>query len=452
MADDSLFIDKIQSAFKAADAKLLSNAYAFSQEKEGSGNPIGCKAAVLLFDQDADAATIAAALLAPLTWQNFTNIDHIRESFGSDLLTSLEDLQDAFQPSKSQRKSVHLLLASMGSTSRKAILYITFRLLALECAIDAFNPDARDMAQETLDLLVPIANHLSLGDLRRRLGDTCFQILAPQDYEALRKRVCPIQSEDDKCLNILLSGTKRLLAGNGIQGRVQGHTKSLHAIHRKMRRTGNSLERIMDRVGLRIILASVRECYTVLGLLHTHFKPIPGTFDDYIGLPKDNGYQSLHTCVYPVREISHKPIEFQIRTELMHLEAEHGTAAHWRYRSGEGAKLLDRQKTQWMEGLVLQHQESVSKEAFVERLHQQVFEDHLVVFGNGGRIVRLKENATLGDYLQIINMSFACDAAVKVNGRVVNRGGRLRNGDSIDVPGDGAAHAPVFSPEAAHDL
>ncbi len=342
-------------------------------------------------------------------------------------------------------------MTSIDGTPRKAVLYITFRLLALECATDACESTARLKAQETLDLLVPIANRLSLGDLRRRLEDACFHVLDPQDYVKLREKVSPIQSEDDKCLEILLAGVKRLLANSGIQGRVQGRTKSLHGIRRKMARTGKTLEEIMDRVGLRVIVTSVPECYSVLGLLHAHFKPIPGTFDDYIGLPKDNGYQSLHTCVYPVREISHKPIEFQVRTELMHLEAEHGTAAHWRYKNEAAAAERNNHRTQWMEGLVRQHRESASSEAFIERLHRQVFRDHLVVFGNGGRIVRLAENATVRDYLKIINAHVPQDATVKVNGRVVALDCALRDGDSIAVPADESAAGSRFAEVTAQN-
>jgi GTP pyrophosphokinase len=189
----------------------------------------------------------------------------------------------------------------------------------------------------------------------------------------------------------------------------------------------------------------------VLGLLHAHFKPIPGTFDDYIGLPKDNGYQSLHTCVYPVREISHKPIEFQVRTELMHLEAEHGTAAHWRYKNEAAAAERNHHRTQWMEGLVRQHRESASSEAFIERLHRQVFRDHLVVFGNGGRIVRMPENATVRDYLKIINAHAPQDATVKVNGRVVALDCALRDGDSIAVPAGRPAAGSRFDEVTAQN-
>ena len=160
LADESLFIDKIQSTFKAADVKLLRNAYIFSQEKACNGNPIGCKAANFLFGQNADAVTISGALLAPLTWENLTNVDDVRGSFGSDVATVLEDLRDSFLPSKysrtNQRESMHVLLASMEGPPRKAILYITFRLLALECATNALAPATRKMAQETLDILVPL--------------------------------------------------------------------------------------------------------------------------------------------------------------------------------------------------------------------------------------------------------------------------------------------------------
>jgi GTP pyrophosphokinase len=442
LARGSLFIDKIQRTFQAADADLLTRAHAFTQEKLCDRNSTGYKAANLLFDQDADATTIAGALLAPLIWQDLTDIGHVRELFGPEVATALEDLRDSFfipididdQPRESE--NIHALLTSIDGIPRKAILYIAFRLLALECATETCETTARQMAQETLDLLVPIANRLSLGDLRRRLEDACFHVLDPQDYEKLREKVSPIQLEDDKCLEILLAGVKRLLANSGIQGRVQGRTKSLHGIRRKMARTGKTLEEIMDRVGLRVIVTSVPECYTVLGLLHAHFKPIPGTFDDYIGLPKDNGYQSLHTCVYPVREISHKPIEFQVRTELMHLEAEHGTAAHWRYKNEAAAAERNNHRTQWMEGLVRQLRESANSEAFIERLHRQVFRDHLVVFGNGGRIVRMPEKATVRDYLKIINAHVPQDATVKVNGRVVALDCALRDGDSIAVPAD----------------
>jgi GTP pyrophosphokinase len=206
-----------------------------------------------------------------------------------------------------------------------------------------------------------------------------------------------------------------------------------------MVRTGKGLDEIMDRVGMRIIVASVPECYTVLGLLHTHFKPIPGTFDDYIGLPKDNGYQSLHTCVYPVREISHKPIEFQVRTTLMHMEAEHGSAAHWMYKNKRYFKRGVSQR-EWVKGILHQHESAVSEDAFVMTLHRLVYEDHLVVFSNGGRITRLPVNATVQDYLNKFNIRFSESTVVKVNGKADGMDRILLDGDSIEIMQNGNLH------------
>lgn len=456
MADDSLFIEKTNQTFTAAEAGLVGRAHAFLLKNKCADDSADYQAANLLFDQEADAVAIAASLIAPLLWQNLASPDEIREHLGPAVAATLDKLHSPFTRQDGDRayqhKEIQEILGAIGENPRKALLVIAFRLLALERAAVPSSTSARSMAQETLDLLVPIANRLSLGDLRRRMEDACLHILDPDNYAYLKERVAPIQAEDDKCLKILLDGVHCLLGKNGIAGRVQGRTKSLYGIHRKMARTGRSLQDIMDRVGLRVIVASVPECYAVLGLLHTHFKPIPGTFDDYIGLPNDNGYQSLHTCVYPVREISHKPIEFQVRTELMHMEAEHGSAAHWRYKSDSEAADRDRQRVQWMRGLAHQHAEAPSSEAFVELLHHQVFQDHLVVFGNGGRIVRLAEKATVRDYLTIANIEAPQGAAVKVNGQTAALDHPLRDGDSIEVLAGEAPKGPLEKETHTSDL
>ena len=430
-------IEKINRRFNEADAALILRAYSFSNERTMAFDSSYCKAASLLIDQGADATTIISALLAALLWEGCIDSDEVLTFFGHAVYDTLNDLNPLPVPLNAEehqrRKDIPALFTSIGGMPRKAILLIAYRLLALEDAIDSGKMDFQKIAQETLDLFVPIASRLGLSDLRRRLEDVCFHIIDPLGYDRLRKKVDPIQAEDNKCLQILLTGVQRLLDNNNIQGRVQGRTKSLQGIRRKMIRTGNTLEKIMDRVGLRIIVTSVPECYKVLGLLHTHFKPIPGTFDDYIGLPKDNGYQSLHTCVYPVREITQKPIEFQVRTELMHTEAEHGVAAHWRYKFESNIPKVDRDQSQWMEGIVRQYEEAKSTEAFIDRLHRQVFQDNLVVFGNHGRIVRLAEKSNVTDYIKITNVYVPKGAVVKVNGKVAAMDSPLRNGDSIEI-------------------
>ena len=433
LARDGLFIAGINREFKAAEAALLTKAHAFSRERASSLKPY--RVAELILDQGADAVTIAAALLAPILWHGHAELEEIRELFGPAVADTLRDfkspsvLRTDTEPHR--RQDIHALLGSLAGNPRKALLLIAFRLIELESAFETPGADFHPVALETLDLYVPIANRLGLGGLCRRLEDACFHILNPDDYETLEQQVAHIRAEDDKCLKILMEGVKRLLNKNDIQGSIQGRTKSLYSIRRKMIRIGKALDDIMDRIGMRIIVASVPECYAVLGLLHTHFKPIPGTFDDYIGLPKDNGYQSLHTCVYPVREVSHKPIEFQVRTELMHMEAEHGRAAHWRYKNEIAVN--GHLQGQWMNGLVHQHGQAQSAKAFIQLLHRQVYEDHLVVFGKGGRIMRLPDNATVRDYLKKSNIHFPQGGTVKVNGEIAEIDRNLRDGDSIEI-------------------
>lgn len=411
-------------------------AYALAQVKGAAAGSTPFRVAELILDHGADAATIAAAMLAEHLWDGRVKLEEIRKDIGTEVAAILDGTRfpsrGRIDNEPARQARIRALLGALAKTPRKAFLLIAFRFIELDEARQTHSADLRSLAQETMDLFVPIANRLSLSGLRRRLEDLCFQIMEPSEYEALKRRVAPKQAEDDRCLKILTKGVRNLLAKNGLQAEIHTRIKSLCGLRRKMIRTGQRLEEIMDRVGMRIIVASVPECYSVLGLLHTHFKPIPGTFDDYIGLPKANGYQSLHTCVYPVREISHKPIEFQVRTQLMHIEAEHGSAAHWLYKTPAVSRRNDSQK-RWIKGLLHQHRRAVNTEAFIEALHRQVYAEHLVVFGKGGRIVRLPDKATVLDYLDKFNIRLGPSTVVRVNGKIAVTDRCLQDGDSIEV-------------------
>jgi len=377
-ANDRLFLEKVRDAFDPAEAELIIRAHSFAKEKlQGNPRP-PFRVAGLLLGQKADAVTLAAALLAPTIWYAGTTLSEIRDAFGEAVAATLAEfgtptaLRTDTEPHR--RKDIHALLASLTGNTRKVVLRLAFRLIELEHAAEPAETGLRDLARETLDLYVPLADRLGLGGLRKQLEETSFRILYPDIYRDLQQKVSPIQIEDDRCLNILMEGVKRLLTKNGIDGEVQGRTKSLYGIYTKMTRSGASLHEIMDRIGLRVIVSSVPECYSVLGLLHSHFRPIPGTFDDYIGLPKENGYQSLHTCVYPVPEISYKPVEFQIRTESMHREAQFGVAAHWSYKEKEEVVCTGEQQLAWLRNLLNHRREEAADHAeFIEHLHHQVY-------------------------------------------------------------------------------
>jgi GTP pyrophosphokinase len=430
------FIKKAHAKFETSRLELLKRAIALSETKEVGTESLSFKAAELMLEHGADADTLAAALLAQSLWEGHASRLEIRKALGHAVAGILEGIKPSEMgqtvTGSDRREAIQALLSDLSKTPRKALLLIAFRLVELGLSLERNPVGSRPLAQETIDLYVPIASQLSLGGLRRRLEDMCFRILAPLEYEDLKRRVAPLQAEDDSCLKLLTRGVRRLLKKNSLRAEIKTRIKSLYGIHRKMTGSGKRLDEIMDRLGMRIIVASVPECYAVLGLLHTHYKPIPGTFDDYIGLPKDNGYQSLHTCVYPVREISHKPIEFQVRTTLMHMEAERGRAAHWLYKNETPAQKVDSQ-IQWMKGLLHQHRRAGSTEAFVETLHRQVYSDHLVVFSNGGRILRVPDKATVQDYLDKLHVPMSPSARVRVNGKLADRNRILQDGDSIEI-------------------
>lgn len=241
LARGSLFIEKIKSAFKAADVDLLSRVYDFSEVKSADSGKESFQAAELLLEQKADAITISGALLAPFVWYGRVELSEILSHFGHSLASTLKDLSSPFilriDTENHRRKNIQTLLASLEGHPRKAVIRITFRLIELEGAHAPYDAAVRQLARETPDLYVPIANRLSLGELRRRLEDACFRILDEAGYERLRQKIAPIQADDDKYLEILLAGVQGLLNNNGIQGSIQVRTKSLYGIHRKMKRT-----------------------------------------------------------------------------------------------------------------------------------------------------------------------------------------------------------------------
>jgi len=430
------FIKKVKKSFDHDKASFVIIAYDFAC-KRLSNEDIPLSVADLLLNQGADDVTIASSFLAPVLWHNCSDIKEIREAFGEVIASTLCEFKSPTairtDTESHRREDIQILLNSLTGDNRSIVLRIAFRLIELESPSVSNREELRKIARETLDLYVPLANRLGLGELRKRLEDVSFLIEDPSAYHEIKQKVAPIQAEDDRCLKILIEGINRILKKKDIEGNVQGRTKSLYSIYCKMARLGADFHEIMDRIGIRIIVSSVPECYKVLGILHSHFKPIPGTFDDYIGLPKNNGYQSLHTCVYPVREVSHKPIEFQIRTELMHMEAEYGIAAHWRYKSSEAFAIDDNLQSQWMKSLVLQHKDSDSAESFFKLLYQQIYEDHVVVFGNAGQIVRLPENANVRDYVKRFNEKIPPLLQVKVNGKITELDHRLHDGDTVEI-------------------
>ncbi len=426
-----------------------------------ANNPEGAtfiiKVAQILIDQGVDASVIVSFLLAPLLWEECISFAFIQKKFGKKVTRILQHFaqQPAFNTTtdRSFLKALRRIQTSSSIGACLTTLLLAFLLLDLEKSIAAEHSRSIEKADDVLLFAVPAAGKLNLRRLRSKLEDAAFKLLHPEIYIDFKKQVAPLSAEDEKCLDIIKTVIHRLLKRNDIKGEVQGRLKSLYSIYCKVYHCGKKLESILDRIGLRIIVNTVPECYRVLGILHSHFQPIQGSFDDYIGAPKENGYQSLHTCVYPVRGVAYKPIEFQIRTENMHKEAESGSAAHWQYK---------RQRRMFAVGKRLQrlpsHNESAeaysssNTETFFQLLQQQVQQGSIIIFGSEGQIIRLPENTSLKQYFQKAGVVVSATDRIKVNGTTVGIRHILKDGDSVEIISaadsrDNDSHLPDISSE-----
>lgn len=299
------FRDKVRRDLATHDAELLMRALEITCSLAGDRWASSLEVAELLLDQHADCTVVAAVLLGPPAKLGRISSRDIESAFGTSVTFIVNETCNA-AGLRTDTAAHHFsdceeLLRAVGADVRVLVARIALRLVELESEIAEVSARV-SLALETRQILVPLADRLGLGILRGKLEDACFRILEPETYELMASAVGPVRSSDEACLELVRRKVASLIEGNGVEATVSARTKSLFSLHRKMRRLDLPLEQILDRLGLRVIVESVPDCYRVLGLLHTHFRPVPGTFNDYVGLPKDNGYQSLHTCVYPVHE------------------------------------------------------------------------------------------------------------------------------------------------------
>jgi GTP pyrophosphokinase len=403
-----------------------------------SGDAPSVKVARLLIAQRAEAAAIAAVLLAPLVQRGAIDRREIELAVGGDVGNLVEEVARVhplrWESASALKADCAELLRTSALDPRTIVARVGLRLIELEGPAAA-NGDQRSLlAFEARELLVPLADRLGLGALRTRLEDACFRVLEPQAYHSVAESIERIREADDVCLELVTKKVTFLLGRHNVQAEVCGRAKSSWGIYRKMKRLALPLEGIMDRLGLRVIVQSVPDCYRVLGLLHSHFRPIAGTFDDYIGLPKENGYQSLHTCVYPVPDVSTKPVEFQVRTQAMHAEAEFGLAAHWLYRSKTEVEDENRRQRQWFKELEHHHEAAPDHRAFVAELKRLVYEQSLVVFVRGGRQVRLPAGSTARDLLLRVSLRPEVVHSLRINAQPMPLDAQLEDGDTVEWP------------------
>ncbi len=394
------FRSLVQQRFASPFASLVLEAQGCAAERFGAAAAAQRRGADILLLQHGDPIVVTAALLVPPRRHGVITASEVRSLFGDQVADLVEEAVPqrhlTVSPDVPPEESLRSFLKSIAQDVRLVVLHLGLRLAELETLVKQDGSDPRALAQETLNLHVPLADRLGLGVLRIHLEDVSFRLLEPEVYEELARQLEPIRAEDEVCLGILKEGIQHLLKRQGLRATIEARTKGLYSLYSKMYRQERPIHEIMDKIGLRIIVSSVEECYTALDLLHTHFRPIPGTFDDHIARPKENGYQSLHTCVYPVPGISHKPVEIQIRTEAMHREAQFGVAAHWRYKSEKEAALDNEAQLRWLRKLLAQHEKEFDHAEFLEHLRRTVLRDDPLA-SQSERQARMPQATTVQD-------------------------------------------------------
>jgi (p)ppGpp synthase/HD superfamily hydrolase len=424
-------------AFQCQDAQLVLRALRTSvAHRQAEGENVTHRVARLLLGQHADAPVIAAILLVPAAAKGIITIERIDAEYGVEVArlvahtVRMSPLIEATGVSQHAQEAE--VLRSTILDVRLLVARVATRIIELELQSFRSDRELHKLAWEGRELLVPLADRIGLGIMRGRLEDACFKVLEPQTYESVRAVAERVREADELCLELLSEKVATLLAHNGIVADVQARTKSLWGLYRKTIRYQLPVENIMDRLGARVIVSSVPECYTVLGILHRHFRPIPSTFYDYIGLPKENGYQSLHSCVYPLREISAKPVEFQIRTRAMHAEAEFGAAAHWLYKSREEGDAARSRQTRWLEEVAALHATTIDHAVFVERLEHLAYEQSLIVFLRGGALVRVPAGSTAADVITQVAETPSSTSVLLINSQERPLNTPLADGDTIE--------------------
>lgn len=383
-----------------------------------------------------DAVSVACGLLHDTVEDTLMTLEDVRRQFGDEVaeivdgLTKLSKL-DFTDRTLLNAENVRKLLVAMGKDVRVLLVKLADRLHNMRTLASMREEKRRRIAHETLELYAPLANRLGMGSVRAELEDIAFATLEPVRFEEMEIAIEAKRLKNKDVIEEIKQVLEAVLQVNGINGRVSGRVKHLYGLWKKMGIQSKALEDIHDWLAYRIICPDRGSCYTALGLVHSIYKPIPGRFKDYISLPKDNGYQSIHTSVFMP---SGDSFEVQFRTQDMHDHAENGIACHWTYKEGRIANRSEINQAAFLRRMVELHQESKDSRELVANLKGELSQQRIQVFTPKGDLKSLPEGSTPIDFAYAIHteVGHRCVGA-KVYGRMVPLRHTLQNGDRVEI-------------------
>ena len=427
-------IQMIEKAFEFAK-KLHQGQYRVSEEPYII-HPV--EVVKILLDLKADTHTLMAGFLHDILEDTDTQPEEIEELFGTDVLnlvqgvTKLGKLQFKSKEER-QAENFRRLFIAMASDFRIIFLKLADRLHNMRTLNFMAAAKQQRIAQETLDIFAPLANRLGVGKIKAELEDLSLKYLHPDKYYEIAQLVSQKKAERDSTVQLLIKKIKQDVKKFGIKAEITGRAKHYYSIYNKMKRLNVQFHDLYDITAVRVIVDTEKECYEVLGLIHSQFKPIPGRFKDYIAMPKGNMYQSLHTSVIGPKQ---KPLEVQIRTWKMHEVAEYGVAAHWRYKEKGSQKAnsdTDKQFS-WMRKLVEYNKDTTDAEDYVNSVKIDLFSDQVFAFTPNGDVIDLPINATPVDFSYRIHSDVGHrTVGALINGRIAQLDTKLKNGDIVEI-------------------
>ncbi len=393
----------------------------------------------ILASMKVDATCLITALLHDTLEDTTLPSEEIERLFGPKVVSLIDGVTKIgkfhFQATKAEKQAENFrkMLLSMSEDIRVILVKLADRLHNMRTIASLDTTRQRAIAQETLEIYAPLANRLGIGWIKSELEDLSFSVQDRETYQDLKIKVSNRRRERKNYINTIVKSVQDALAANNLQGEVQGRYKHIYSIYRKMTLQEIPFEEIYDLMGIRIITDTKLNCYAILGLLHSLWKPMAGRIKDFIAVPKSNMYQSLHTTVIGSEGI---PVEFQIRTEEMHRVAEEGIAAHWNYKeNADGAPAEgERRVVAWLRQLVEWQKELPDNREYMDSVKVNLFPDEVYVFTPKGQVKELIKGATAIDFAYSIHTELGhhCMGA-RINGRWSPIKTELQSGDIVEI-------------------